>query len=224
MSIAYANPGEPADGPRAAAAAGLSIPSLPAARAASPSADDVGHDLELSRRALAGDAGAREAVSMRLAIVPRVLVVLNARFGRPLSAHDLADLTQQVALLAWSRLEHFDGRVALEGWLYGIARIEYLSALRRRGRVRAPLELDDARAEPAGAVAADVDGERLRASLERLNELDARLVRLRHFDELEFDVIARELGMTLANARSRYYRALKRLRDLYGSRAQDGGA
>lgn len=223
VSIAIASQGEPADGPRASAADRV-IPSPPPADDAGIPGQVVASDLDLARRALAGEPAARETVSERLAIVPRVLVVLNTRFGRPLSAHDVADLSQQVYLLAWSRLVHFDARVPLEGWFYGIARLEYLSSLRRRGRAHTPVALADATAESVPRAPTEIDGERLRATLERLDEIDARLVRLRHFDELEFDVIARELGLSLVNVRSRYYRALKRLRDLYGSETPDGAA
>jgi RNA polymerase sigma-70 factor (ECF subfamily) len=216
LQFVSASQEEPSDLPIASAPGQLPAPFL----AARSGGGEAARDLQVTRRALSGDAVAREGVLTRLEIIPRVLCVINLRFGRPLSADDLTDLAQQVFLLAWSRLESFDGRVPLEAWAYGIARIEFLSSLRRNRRVPTSVDPDELPDQPESSAVPEIDAERLRSTLARLEHLDARLIHLRHFEDMEFEPIAHELGLTVVNARSRYYRALKRLRSLYGTEGE----
>lgn len=187
-------------------------------------ADRRHDDLQLCSRALSGEAQARDDVFARLEIVPRALCVLNRRLGGTLSPHDLADLAQQVFLLAWSGLHRYDGRVPLEAWAYGVARIELLSTLRRRRGTPMPVAPETLHEEPERLVTCEIDPERVRAMLARLEPIDARLLHMRHFEELDFESIARALGLSTVNARSRHSRALERLRSLYGDGEQEGRA
>ena len=50
------------------------------------------------------------------------------------------------------------------------------------------------------------------ASLDRLAPADAEVLRLKHFEDLTLEAIARRTGSALNTVKSRYYRALDRLR------------
>jgi RNA polymerase sigma-70 factor (ECF subfamily) len=55
---------------------------------------------------------------------------------------------------------------------------------------------------------------RLRDALETMSPQDREILSLRHFEQLSSDEAAQVLGITLAAASRRYYRALERLREI----------
>jgi RNA polymerase sigma-70 factor (ECF subfamily) len=57
-------------------------------------------------------------------------------------------------------------------------------------------------------------GNRLRAAIESMGELDAEVLALRHFEELSNSEVATVLGITQKTASIRYVRALQRLKGL----------
>src|SRR5687767_2955611 len=129
-------------------------------------------DLELVRRALAGDARAREALIVRLGCVYRVLVQRNRRLGEPFAADELEDQAQDVTLAVWTKLGEYRGLSSLEGWICRFAHLELIYRLRRRDRL--PRSLADAHAIPeveldeASAGVKD-DAEELYPALEALD-------------------------------------------------------
>jgi RNA polymerase sigma-70 factor (ECF subfamily) len=166
-------------------------------------------DLDLVGSARGGDARALDVLIARMRQIARILAVLNVRLGAPLSADDLADVAQDTAARAWSKLEHFDGTSSLETWFCGIARRELMNALRRKRKHRSAAELEDA-PEP-DARGADVDAERLRLALDKLDDEDARMIALHHFEDLTLEQAAQRLGVPLSTAKRRYYRGLASL-------------
>lgn len=170
-------------------------------------------DRELVRAALARDPRAVDELCERLRCVGRILVVLNVRAGRKLDDHDLADLVQDTLLLLWRKLETFGDDSTLETWAYGVARYELLNALRRKRRNVVPLSEVHAAGRPEADDASDArqDADALLAAIDELGAVDARLLRLKHLEELTFDEIGAHLGMSVNTAKTRYYRALARL-------------
>lgn len=170
-------------------------------------------DRELVRAALARDPRAVDELCERLRCVGRILVVLNVRAGRKLDDHDLADLVQDTLLLLWRKLETFGDESTLETWAYGVARYELLNALRRKRRNVVPLSEVEAAGRPETDESSDVrqDADALLAAIDALGAVDARLLRLKHLEELTFDEIGARLGMSVNTAKTRYYRALARL-------------
>src|SRR3989441_10843568 len=99
-----------------------SPPSVPTGQAG-PSADGL-----LLERIRAGDLDAgHQFVQDHYPGVYRYLLYLT---GRPDEAEVL---TQQTFLQAWSRLDTFEGRAALQTWLHRIAHRDFLQALRSQG-------------------------------------------------------------------------------------------
>jgi RNA polymerase sigma-70 factor (ECF subfamily) len=63
---------------------------------------------------------------------------------------------------------------------------------------------------------------RLQEALDALDPVDREVLVLRHFEELSAEETARVLGIERSAAGKRYVRALKRLKDLIGSRPDAG--
>src|SRR5882672_3318000 len=166
-------------------------------------------DLDLVRLALAARPLEQSRLIERMMCVPSILNALNARMGWPLSEDELADTAQNTATLVWRKLPTFNGTSLLETWFYGIARFEMLNALRHK-RLRTTDEIVDETSSEREA-GPDVDVERIRAALDRLEAEQAQVVRLHHFDELTLDQCAAHLGLSLSATKRRYYRAVERL-------------
>ncbi len=166
-------------------------------------------DLRIVRDVLGGRPGALESLIERMRCVPRILAAQNARLGRPLDDHDLADLSQDVLALVWQKLPEYEGRSELAGWVYRICLLQLMNAARRRQR-RRHQELDEGspdlrdRAEP-------FEHEELHAGLSRVPAEEAEIIRMRHFEDLSLDAVAKRLGQPTSSVKSRYYRGLERL-------------
>jgi RNA polymerase sigma-70 factor (ECF subfamily) len=176
---------------------------------AETAAPDGVQDLELVRLALRARPLEQARLIERMMCVPSILNAINARMGWPLSEDELADTAQNTATLVWRKLPTFNGTSLLETWFYGIARFEILNALRhKRLRTADPIddEISSVREEDP-----DVDVERIRAALDRLEDEQAQIVRLHHFDDLTLDQCAAHLGISLSATKRRYYRAVERL-------------
>ena len=183
-------------------------------------------DLDLARRVLDRDQAALQALLDRLQCVPRILAARNRMLGRPLSNDELADLAQDVVASALRKLDTFEGRAALETWLYRIASWELMNRIRRRQRRRGVVKEADALEdfEPASSgpgpaeLAEEADAARLRqrlhAELERLSPADQELVRLKHYEDLSFTQLGERLGSSPNTLKARYYRAMSKLRTL----------
>ena len=89
----------------------------------------------------------------RMRCVPGILAALNARCGRQLDEHLLADVVQDVLIVVWSKLPEFQGTGRLELWVYRICQFELMNA---------PAE-EDAPAANHGAGAGGLDRRRARA-------------------------------------------------------------
>lgn len=170
-------------------------------------------DLRLARAALDGDRDAMDRVTERLACVPRVLAALNARFGRRLSAEDLEDLTSDVIVIVIEKLGTYAGTGQFDAWVYRIARLELMNALRRRRRqMRTGPELD---ADEVVAPIEPMPSERfevLHGALERLGGIEADILRLKYFEGLTFREIAERFHVPSSTVKARHYRGMKRIK------------
>lgn len=179
-------------------------------------------DLELVQRTLREEPDAIDEFLRRLACVRRFLSARNAAFGAPLNAAELEDTLQNTLLALWQKRAEFGGYGTLEAWAFRFSYLELLNrlqALRRR-----PRSLEDYRArghaEPEATPLADpFEHELLYRALARLEPHGAELLRARHLVGLDFEEIAAREGVPLATIKTRYYRALERLRTLLGAGA-----
>lgn len=189
-------------------------------------------DLRLVQAFLAGKEPAVREVAERLQCVPRMLAAENARLGRPLDAHDLADTVQDTMLIVLRKLPTFEGRGVLEAWTFHTCRFELLNAVRRRRR-QLPNVGEEAAAEATAPDAARewqrlLAREAIETALQSLGSSDAEVLRLRHFEGLSIDEMAARTGMSPVAMKARYYRALSRLELVLGAQERrentDGAA
>jgi RNA polymerase sigma-70 factor (ECF subfamily) len=158
----------------------------------------------------ARDPAALEPWLERLRAIPRYLAAIDRRRGRLLSEHDLDDLAQDAALRIWRKLEVFEPRATLENWIYRFCLLEYMNQLRKRSRAPRHIAPGDDLSLPELEEPPALD--ELAHGLDQLPESEAYVVELRHFDELSFQAIGERLGISDNTAKTRYYRALSRLR------------
>ncbi|MGE0143290.1 MAG: RNA polymerase sigma factor [Planctomycetota bacterium] len=170
-------------------------------------------DLKLVGAALGGDRDDMDRVTERLACIPRILAALNARFGRRLSPEDLEDLTSDVIVIVIEKLGTYAGTGQFDAWLYRIARLELMNALRRRKRwMRSGSELE---ADDVVAPTETSPSERfevLHGALERLGGIEADILRLKYFEGLTFREIADRFHVPSSTVKARHYRGMKRIK------------
>jgi RNA polymerase sigma-70 factor (ECF subfamily) len=156
--------------------------------------------------------------------VPRILVALNRRAASRLGPEELADLTQDTLTTIWRRLDTFEGRAALESWVFRVCAFEMQNRLRGQARAerrRAHGERAELGADPPSS---PLDFDHVHRGLDRLGPPECDIIRLRHFEELSFEEIGARLALSANTAKSYYYRGLTRLRRLLSSQSEAGGA
>jgi RNA polymerase sigma-70 factor (ECF subfamily) len=174
-------------------------------------------DREFLRAVKQGEPSALSSFIERMACVPAVLRAHNARLGRPLDSDELADAAQETLSIVWRKLEQFEGRARLETWAVQFALHELSKALQRKRR-RAHVSAMDAGQlnDTSDDSSEDFTPERgyVRSGLERVDAESARILRAKHFENMTFEAIATELSLPTNTVKTRYYRALRRLREL----------
>jgi RNA polymerase sigma-70 factor (ECF subfamily) len=176
-------------------------------------------DVELVSGAREHRRDATEQLLQRFGAVPRILMAINVRLGWPLNDHEVEDVCQDTIERLWRKLESFNGTSTLETWFYGVARFEFMNALRRKQR-RALEPVDaDLREAPDPPPPHRDEFERVHAALAQLIPDDARIVVLHHFDGQTLEQAARTAAIPVSTAKSRYYRGMERLTQLLRERS-----
>lgn len=200
--LALSRPSEPP--PISPTAALLPDPSV------SPEPFDSARELAFVRAVMARREPDVVTFIQRMLCVPRMLGAMNRRRGRPLDDHDLEDLVHDTIAIAWRKLGEFRAIVPLEGWTYQLCYLEFLNAVRRRGRERQKwVALDDV-AEAAGAKTLH-EYDDLYLAIDEIGGAEAEVIRMRHFAELTFQEIGAMLGLPANTAKTRYHRGMQRL-------------
>jgi len=176
-------------------------------------------DLDLARHALAGVGDARRELARRLVCVPRMLGALNARWGRPLGAHDLEDLVQDVLVSLWRALPSYSGLSALESWVFRCCH-RALAARLRRGRIGSGVQGSEVLERvPHESPALNDD---IYHALESLEPRARQVIELKHFAERTFEEIGSDLARSPNTVKTWYYQALEDLRRVL-ARSRAGG-
>ncbi len=85
---------------------------------------------------------------------------------------------------------------------------------RRQPASTSPEDLADQLVREDPGPDAAFEHERLRSALERLPESEARLIRLRYYEELTFEAIGRRLDVPPSTAKAAFYRGMTHLEEL----------
>lgn len=147
-----------------------------------------------------------------------------------LRTSDLDDLCQDTFLLAFTRIDSFQGNSNFRTWITRIAMNQCLMVLRRNRQVTNGesqlLQIDVATASDdvldqrifvtednsLRAVASRLDLPKL---LQVLKPMQRRMLELAYIDEIPDQQIADQLGVTLASVKSKLHHAKKRVREMY---------
>lgn len=162
--------------------------------------------------------------------IPRILGARNARAGRVLPIEELEDIAQNVFALIWRKLDTFRGDAPIEAWVYPFCVLQFLNGARRQRRRPQHTEYTDADMESATdhapASSLDpLDADWIHAALDRVNRVEAEVIRLKQFGALTFEAISERMGTSTNTAKTRYYRGLEKLRAMLEARFQgDDGA
>lgn len=168
-------------------------------------------DAVLVDSVLTGDLGAVEALATRMARVPAFLQAINRRRGGHLTSHDIDDLSQDVVIKVWNKLDKFHGRGSLDNWIYRFALLEFMNGLRRRIRqsriAQVPAEVE----QPHDSTLPGL--EELLEHLAALPTQESEVIEMHHFEGADFGTVGARLGIPRGTAKTRYYRGLVRLRE-----------
>jgi len=135
-------------------------------------------------------------------------------YSRIRNVRDAEDLTSQVFLEVFTGLPQYQHRGYFSAWLFSIARNKVVD-LFRRGRVELSMETADLgpddEVSPLVKMIQKEDIYLLAQEIQRLDESDQELLRLRYIAELSFPEIATLLGLSTATTKKRLYRLLARI-------------
>ena len=130
-----------------------------------------------------------------------------------------ADLTQNTFAKAWKAIGGFRGDASFRTWLFSIARNEFLSEIRTRGRYPelaeyADLELVSDPAPSAEAQLVECDtAHRLREQVRALPGKYREVVALHYFERMSLRDVSRVLSIPAGTVKSRIHKALSLLKD-----------
>jgi len=169
-------------------------------------------DLELIQCYQAGDDRALELL-VKKNLSPVYHFVLRMT-GSPSDAEEIA---QDAFVKMWKNLGRFDHSKKFSTWLFQIAKNTALDYMRKRHLPiidDAQNDVPDARPLPQTVLDQSELSPQLMAALATLSPDARTVVSLRHYDELTFREISEKLGEPLHTLKSRYRRALSRLKIL----------
>ncbi len=184
---------------------------------------------ELLQQAAQGDESAWRTIVNEY--MPRVFGLIRSKCGND----DLAaEITQSAFATVAEKIGSYDESGRFEQWLFRIAVNRLRDEMRRRGRQATPVEEqalvglagaaesnDDA---PSSGLALSDDLAALRTALERLSDIDQRVIHLRHVGGLSFRQIAEVLSEPQGTVLARHFRALKKLRELLDAKPPESGS
>lgn len=159
--------------------------------------------------------------------------VLVERYLRPVfsfvyrytESSEAEDITQDVFIRAWRSIESFDSKKRFKTWLFAIAKNAAFDWLKKK-RPHAfsdfdteegdnPIEdtVSDSSQDPRDLMNRIDSHDAVQLALAVINPEDRALVLLRARDELSFEEISEILDRPLNTVKSRYRRALIKMRD-----------
>jgi RNA polymerase sigma factor (sigma-70 family) len=127
--------------------------------------------------------------------------------------HDMAkDLSQEIFVNIWNALSGFKNEASYKTWIYRITVNTCLQQIRKdKKKQHVSIHHDFDMSESANVK--EENHIRLYKAVGQLDEVD-RLIMMMMLDELEYDEIARVLGMNEGNLRVKIHRIKKRLKEI----------
>lgn len=173
-------------------------------------------DLQRVRDAIVRAPDAVAWLTERLQRIPRYTKSLARRFPM-LGEDDLHDISSEATTAVLRRLEEFNGHCAFDAWVNVFCQNTILGFVRKQRRQQMGVLVDD---PTSGLPSPSDDASRLeraralRGLVDRIGGAEAEVLRMRHFDGLDFGNISERTGTAVATLRTRYYRGLRKLKDM----------
>jgi RNA polymerase sigma-70 factor (ECF subfamily) len=195
-----------------------------APHAQDPETSACREDVALARKARAGNPDAVDEFLRRIGCVRRFQQLKNEQLGRPLGNHELEDVLQETLFALWQKLDLYEGGGPLEAWAYRFAYVRLLTRVRNLDlRPRLIDDVLEELSEPQAPPTQDAFRfELLYRTLERIDAADRDLIREHVFEQRTFAELAAQLGVPVGTVKTRFYRAITKLRELLG--ASDEGS
>jgi RNA polymerase sigma-70 factor (ECF subfamily) len=183
---------------------------------------DMPDDKRLVERFRSGDEGAFDM------LVRRYAAPVYAFLYGLVDDRDVAeDLAQETFVKAWKRLADFDPDGNVKAWLFRVARNAAYDFLKKKKAVpfsffenedgESPLEdISDGSVLPDRLAEREESARLLEEKLKALPEAHRTLLVLRYREDFSLSEIAEIFGEPYNTVKSRYRRALKRLREAFG--------
>jgi RNA polymerase sigma-70 factor (ECF subfamily) len=146
--------------------------------------------------------------------------------SRYIKDENASDITQEAFIKAWRNLKKFKKDGNFKSWVLTIARNCAIDYLRRRKELpfseieknssEEDFKIDVADTKPLilELLEKQSDEEKLNQAIFQLSESNRLVLNLRHKEDLKFEEMAEVLGEPLNTVKSRYLRALKKLKSL----------
>lgn len=159
----------------------------------------------LLARCLQGDRQAQQRLyEMTMQLVYRLMV-------RLVGLQDAADLTQQVYLKLFSRLDQFSGKSRFETWLYRLATNEALQFLRKNKNRKTITLMGDPVNQDQPESERDEQRELLEVAMQRIDPELRSIFMLREVEKMSYREIAEIVGIPEGTVGSRLTRARREL-------------
>jgi RNA polymerase sigma-70 factor (ECF subfamily) len=161
------------------------------------------------------DARSGDATAFGALIAPLVHPAYQLAVGMLQDATEAEDVVQEACLTAWRKLGQLRAATSLRPWFLAIVasrcrrarRSRWLSVIKQADPVG--IVADEDASDPSGTVAAD-----LRLACRRLAHDELLVLTLHYCLDLPLDEVGTTLGISREAAKSRLYRAVRKLRPM----------
>jgi len=131
-------------------------------------------------------------------------------------AEDAADLTQEVFVRVWNKLDGFEGRSKLYTWIYRIATNEALAHLEKRRRHQpTALEESGLSRAPEPFASEDLDPEKiaryLQQAMDTLPPRQRQVFLLRYYEDMPYQDMAAVLETSEGALKATYHHAVQKI-------------
>ncbi len=163
--------------------------------------------------------GDQEAFGELVRLYEKRVLALTQRMCK--NPEDAAEAAQEAFFAAWQGLGNFRGESSFSTWIYRLASNACVDLLRREGKRRAAVSLDDEDLNlniPASLPSPQEEAERrelreqIEAGLRALPPEYRAALALREMQQLRYDEIAEVLELDIGTVKSRISRGRKKLR------------
>ncbi|MFH1012588.1 MAG: sigma-70 family RNA polymerase sigma factor [Candidatus Peregrinibacteria bacterium] len=135
------------------------------------------------------------------------------------------DLTEETFLKAWENLKQYKkGKYPFPAWVFRIAHnlvCDYYRKHQPVGEAHENIEDPQENRHPAFEINVHFNQVKLRKAITQLPHDHQQVIILKYINELSNDQIAQTLGKPEGTVRTIQFRALKKLRELLGSKRED---